>query len=88
MWSSGTRLADSAVVAGHETLDDDLPSHKSVEERRAALVLRPEDDAGSQSLALLCELVLRPPSDAKQVLALRLPGLSWVAAKPLMPTRI
>ncbi|KAH9178287.1 WLM domain-containing protein [Lactarius sanguifluus] len=27
MWSSGTRLADSAVIAGQETLDDDLPEY-------------------------------------------------------------
>src|SRR6266404_7448074 len=68
MWSSGTRLADSAVIAGHEAVDDDLPeymvmvssrlrafacspSHQSVVERRAALVLLPEDDASGQSLA-------------------------------------
>ncbi|KAH9068318.1 WLM-domain-containing protein [Lactarius deliciosus] len=27
MWSSGTRLADSAVIAGQEALDDDLPEY-------------------------------------------------------------
>ncbi|KAI9461719.1 WLM-domain-containing protein [Lactarius psammicola] len=27
MWSSGTRLADSTVIVGHETLDDDLPEY-------------------------------------------------------------
>ncbi|KAI9440061.1 WLM domain-containing protein [Lactarius indigo] len=27
MWSSGTRLADSAVIAGQETLEDDLPEY-------------------------------------------------------------
>jgi hypothetical protein len=27
MWSSGTRLEDSAVIAGHETLDNDLPEY-------------------------------------------------------------
>jgi hypothetical protein len=27
MWSSGTRLADSTVIAGHETLDNDLPEY-------------------------------------------------------------
>jgi hypothetical protein len=27
MWSSGTRLVDSTVITGHETLDDDLPEY-------------------------------------------------------------
>ncbi|KAH9058358.1 WLM-domain-containing protein [Lactarius vividus] len=27
MWSSGTRLADSSVIAGQETLDNDLPEY-------------------------------------------------------------
>jgi len=27
MWSSGTRLADSAVIAGHEALDGVLPEY-------------------------------------------------------------
>jgi len=88
MWSSGTRLADSAVIAGHETLEHDLPSHKSVEERRAALVLRPGDDASSHSLDLRCEQALRLQRNAKQVLALQLPGLSRVAAKLSTLTRM
>jgi hypothetical protein len=105
MWSSGTRLEDSTVIAGHETLDNDLPEYM-VRTSSRLYVFRaltfsrkvwrgaepcssfsPKTTPAASRWPFHVEQVLRPPSDAKQVLALRLPGLSRAAAKLSMPTR-
>lgn len=59
MWSSGTRLADSAVITGHETLDDDLPEYMcggaqsrarpSARRRRQQAVAGPSGLTGAQT---------------------------------------
>jgi len=80
MWSSGTRLADSAKIVFNGPVENDH-FDASVEARRGARALQLADDVNDRSLGRPCYQVLKLRSGAKQVLVLQLPVLSPAVVK-------